>query len=336
MKREGGYTVSLFWFDRLQYSDILEKLIIFEFFETDISNINKITDASWNSKLAENIFDKFTYKKHCLIRHLMSLNSNIIYYLIFYSNNDLDKKIVIEYKDNHTRDIHEYTKFEELQSWFLEINNIDGDAHSKPLGKVKSSTEYAKNLLFNYWKSDINANDDQGFEFTKSLLTYKDNKGMLLEATTKGFDFDLFIFFEENNTLINIEFALNEKGIKENFVCTPMKYCWGYGPPGVPDNKMKYNRLWKATKLLNGVFSVLNYSENNNALGLSVINALDYNKGFLNETKYIITKDNFEKALVDTANEGKLSLKHFEINSKQIKQYDQDFFSNWRVNRKKY
>lgn len=328
--------MSLFWFDRLQYSDKIKKLIIFEFFETDITNINSITETTWKYELAEEIFDKFTYEKHCFIRSLMNSNSNIYYYLIFYTNNDIDKKIVIEYKDNHTRYIHEYASFEGLQSWFLEINNIDGDAHSKPLGKIKTTTEYAKNLLFNYWKSDINVNDDQGLGFTKRLLTYKDSNGVLIEATTKGFDFDLFIFFKESNSLINIEFALNEKGTKENYVCTPMKYCWGYGPPSVPDNKMKYNRLWKATKLLNGEFSVLNYSENNNDLGFSVIKDLDYNRGFLNETKYIISRKNFEKSLFKTINESCLSFTHFEINSKQIKQYNQDFFDKWNINRNKY
>ncbi len=328
--------MSLFWFDRLQYSETLKKLIIFEFFETDITNINRITKATWNSKLAKEILDKFTYEKHCLIRSLMRSNDSIYYYLIFYSNNELHKKIVIEYKDKHTRHIHEYGGFEDLQSWFLKINNIDGDSHSKPLGKVKTSTEYAKNLVYNYWKSNINTNDDQGLEFTKRLLTYKDSKENLTEATTKGFDFDFFIFFEENNSLINIEFALNYKNTKENYVCTPMKYCWGYGPPGVPDNKMKYNRLWKATKLLNGEFSILNYSENNNDIGFSIINDLDYDRGFLNETKYIISKNNFEKSIFETANEDCLSFKHFDENSKQIKQYDKDFFDKWKINRNKY
>lgn len=328
--------MSLFWFDRLQYSEVLEKLIIFEFFETDSININRITEATWNSELAKEILDKFTYEKHGLIRRLMISNSSICYYLIFYTNNDEDKKIVIEYKDIHTRCIHEYGNFENLQNWFLEINNIDGDAHSKTLGKVKTSTEYAKNLLYNYWKSDINADDDQGLEFTKRLLTYKNPKGDLIESTTKGFDFDFFIFFEASNSLINMEFALNYKNTKENYVCTPMKYCWGYGPPGVPDNQMKYNRLWKATKLLNGEFSILNYSENDNDIGFSIINDLDYNKGFLNETKYIISKNNFEKSIFETASERCLSFKHFKDNSKQIKQYGNDFFNEWKTNRSKY
>jgi hypothetical protein len=266
----------------------------------------------------------------------MSSNSNIIYYLIFYTNNIPDKKIVIEYQDRQTRNISEYAGFEHLQAWFLKINNIDGDAHSKPLGKIRSNAKYARDLLLNYWNFDINVNDDQGLSFTKKLLSFKDAAGVLHEATTKGFDFDLFIFFAKSNSLINIEFALNKKETKENQVCTPMKYCWGNGPPGVPDNKMKYNRLWKATKLLNGVFSILNYSENSNLLGFSVINDLDYKRGILNETKYLITKNNFKKSLFATTNETHLSFKHFELNCNQIKEYDQNFFNKWKENRAKY
>lgn len=328
--------MSLFWFDRLQYSNTLNKLIIFEFFETDISNINAVDNNSWNSKSAEIIFDKFTYKKHCIIRNLMKTNSDLIFYLILFTNNDLDKKIVVEYTDHFTRIIHEFSTFKDLQIWFLEINNIDGDSYSKSLGKIKSNTEYASKLLFEYWKADINTNDDQGLEFTKKLLTYMNNKGEIVEATTKGFDFDLFIYFRDNDSLINIEFALNEKGVINNYKCTPMRYCWGHNPPRVPDNKMKYNRLWKATKLLNGEFSILNYSDIDQNFGFSIINSLDYNVGFLNETKFLITKDNFEKSLLATINETRVTFANFEVNSKDVKVYDEDFFNKWPNNKNDY
>lgn len=328
--------MSLFWFDRLQYAETINKLLIFEFFKTDISNINKVNTSSWNNELANEIFDKFTLEKHSLIRKIMRTNNNIIYYIIFYSDMDLDKKILIEYKDNLTRCLHEFDNFKELQSWFININNIDGDSHSKPLGNIQTNTEFAKKILFDYWKTDINEFEDQGLEFTKKLLKSKDEKGNDIEISTKGFDFDLFLYFENSNSLITIELALNKKNKKENFECTPMKYCWGNNPPHVPDNKLKYNKLWQATKLLNGELSILNYSESEKDLGYSIIHNLDYEKGILNETKFIISKTNFINSLISTLSENCLTFNHFNTNCKKVINYDEEFFINWKENRSKY
>ncbi|NFL91057.1 hypothetical protein FDB69_15080, partial [Clostridium botulinum] len=86
----------LFWFDRLQYREADNKLIIFEFFETELLNINSINKNNWNENLAKNIFDEFTFRKHIMIRNLMHLNYNICYYLIIYSNKDEQEKKVLE------------------------------------------------------------------------------------------------------------------------------------------------------------------------------------------------------------------------------------------------
>lgn len=337
----------LFWFDRLQFDETNRQLIIFEFFETNENNINKINRESWNEDLATEIFDNFTIEKHKAIRNMMN-NKNIIYYVIFYSLNDYENKKVLNYHDNEL-EVYEYNNFFELQRWFLNINNDNTSTWSKPLGEIKSETDYAEELIKQYWKENIN-NDDQGRNYTEKLLTkYDDNghaitdlSGRVQKYNTLGFDFDLFIYSSETGCLLNIELAYNEKYIIPNVKCTPMRYCWGNGRK-VSDNKRKYNNLWRATQLLGGRLAILNYTDKNNKkqkkddmFGLSIINELDENLGFRNETKHQISKDNFETAINECVDSNCIDLSCFAKNAKNTIQYDHEYFDKWNGNRNNY
>lgn len=330
----------LFWFDRLQYS-LEGKLIIFEFFETDIINIEKINLTTWNENTGKMIFDDFTFNKHKIIRKLMQNNDKIIYYLIIYSNVDNEKKLVIKYKNKNECYIDEYKNLMELQKWFLPIN--DESPYSKPLGQLESKTTYAHDLMDNFWGNGINKNDDQGLKLTQKLLTTIDAAGNIKNKNTSGFDFDLFVYLRDKRYLLNIELAYNQKVNQPNIKCTPMKYCWGYGKSGVSDNRRKYNQLWNVTKLLNGKLAILNYTDKNNdkrkddnLFGFSLINDMNYTAGFLNETKYRIKRDNFEKALDECIKKEDINFSCFENKAESVEIYDEDFFSKWSENRKKY
>ncbi|MCS6131118.1 hypothetical protein DWV13_05590 [Clostridium botulinum] len=338
----------LFWFDRLQYREADNKLIIFEFFETELLNINSINKNNWNENLAKNIFDEFTFRKHIMIRNLMHLNYNICYYLIIYSNKDEQEKKVLEYVNDRTLNIKTYDNFFKLREWFLAVNGENSTSYSKPLGGLESGTDYGKELILKFWGSGIRKDDDQGRKYTEKLLTkygksgepILNNEGEIMKYNTYGFDFDLFIFLEQEPFLLNIELAYNEKLFIPNVKCSPMRYCWNGSSK---DNKRKYNQLWKATQMLNGKFSILNYTDKNNmqkrednVFGFSIINDLDEERGFLNETKFRITKDNFEQALEKIIRNSDIELKEFKKKSESFKIYNEEFFRNWQKNKNKY
>jgi hypothetical protein len=330
----------LFWFDRLQYSTE-GNLIIFEFFETDISNIDKINLTSWNEIMGEKIFDKFTFSKHKIIREFMQNNDKIVYYLIIYSDKDNEKKIVLKYENSNELSIIVHENFIELQKWFLPINAAS--PYSKPLGQLESKTTYGHDLIYKYWGEGINKNDDQGRILTEKLLTTINTSGKEIKNNTSGFDFDLFIYLKNKQHLLNIELAYNKKAKNANTECTPMKYCWGNGPYWVKDNKRKYNQLWNVTQILNGKFAVLNYTDEKNdknqdddLFGFSIINNMSYTDGFLNETKYRIKRDNFEKALDECIKKECTDFSCFKNQAESIEIYEAEFFSKWSENRKKY
>lgn len=324
--------MSIFWFDRLQISTSLRKLILYEFFQCDIDDINLINNKTYSNKILSNIFDRFTYEKHKAIMKMMS-NKPIDYYIIFYDKNDNNKKIVVHHDSSRNIYVNEYNNFIDLQHWFLAMNNIDGDSKSKPLGNIRTDNNFATNIVKSYWGKHINT-DDQGLEYTRKLLTTTDWAGRPLSQTTKGFDFDLFLYFEDTNSIINIEFALNDTGFMKNTKCTPMRYCWKYG--NKVDNTQKYNNLWQATTLLNGTFGILNYSVSDDVYGLSFIPEMDLNLGFRQEKKLTISKDNFLNALGKTAVETTHNVNHFVKKALDVKTLNTDFFDMWPSNKKDY
>lgn len=329
-KKEGIRT-GLYWFDRLQYIEEEDKLIIFEFFDIKNQDILNITQNKiFNDEDGKRLFDEFTYNKHKIIRNLMKSNDRIIYYLVLYNDDDSKEKVVIEYKSCMDRIINIYINFYELQKWFIKVNDINSTKPSKNLGKITSETKYGQDLIKNIWGERIN-DDDQGVELVKRLLTVNID-GQICEYETRGFDIDLFLYIDCTH-MLNIELALNKKNYLKNTQCNPMRYCWN---GKYKDNRRKYISLWKASEILNSKFAILNYNDEDDECGLSFINTLDNEQGIRNETKYTIDKGRFKEAIEETIDCKDIEYSAFEEQAKKVYNYDSKFFDDWEINKKNY
>ena len=326
--------MSIFWFDRVQFIEDKKKMIIFEFYECSKKSIQSVNMASFSDDLLSSILDDFTYEKHRCIKKLIS-NKNIVYYILLYNEIDPEPKKVIAYENGAIQGITTFNNFLELQKWFLELNDINRNSKSKVLGDIRTDNNYSDKIIKSYWGEKINENDDQGLSYTIKLLTVKTSTGKEKVYETKGFDYDLFVYFEEDNVIMNVEFALNNQDHKRaNTTCTPMKYCWGRNAnSSASDNQRKYNNLWLTTKLLNGEFFVLNFSKNDKLCGLQHIKELSTSTGILEERKYRIKPKSFTKAIHELGGRSILDLSILERYSESIEDYNHAFFDGFE-NRK--
>lgn len=345
--------MNVFWFDRVQYVEETNQVIIYEFFKCSQSDIDGV-GLVMNSKgevqdfrkprildySLRNIFDNFTYQKHQCIKRLI-MYRNVVYYIILYNDNDeLEKKVICYEPNKHPR-IISFFDFKELQNWFLKLNEVNKSSKSKKLGEIRTNDRYADKILKSIWKSDINEDDDQGLEYTIKLLTLKNQNGDYITYETKGFDYDLFIYFALEDKIMNIEFALNNKysEFRTNTSCTPMKYCWGRNPASkIPDNQRKYNNLWITTKILGGALFVLNYSESNNIYGLQHIREMSTTYGIMEETKFRIMPKNFEECVSELGESLTITHLYDILNyySESSQTYSKEFFENFYNNKKYY
>lgn len=342
--------MGIFWFDRMQYVEETQQVIIYEFFKCDQKYIDNFwfipdtIDFDFEFQVIEHslqtIFDMFTYEKHQCIKNLID-KKNVIYYVVLYNDDDEQEKKVIRYEPNKFPEVNSFFNFKELQSWFLKLNEVNRFSKSKKLGEIRTNDRYAEKIVKSYWGNMINEDDDQGLEYTMKLLTIKNQNGDDIVYETKGFDYDLFIYFEHENMIMNVEFALNNKysDFRTNTSCTPMKYCWGRNPSSnVPDNQRKYNNLWLTTKILGGELFVLNFSKSNAICGLQHIREMSTVYGITEEKKFRIMPKEFTKCIHELARVRTISKLNeiLEEYSESWQVYNEEFFANFSENKKYY
>lgn len=265
----------MFTVDRVQYSEILNKLVIFEFIE-----VNSLDDIV----ISESGIDFTRVKEYvdCEKMEFLIEASEKNYVFLIISNRSDEKLCVINYKSGQVLN-SVISDFKNVSNWFKRWNDIDGSnrGYSKALGTVKEDDfDQFVNKILGELHNKENYKDDCGLKLTKLLLG---------NNHTKGFDLDLYCYDKNINKNVIIEFLKRETPYVTNITANPMGYCWTNKKN---DNKRKFIALWNAKEVLNAEFYLVNYSDDlNEELGISHITQLDKEKGILGKNILLIMMD---------------------------------------------
>ncbi|MDE3840431.1 hypothetical protein C0966_13920 [Bacillus methanolicus] len=314
----------LFSIDRIQYSSKLNQYYIFEFMEVgNIFNLVRGKALLPQKEFWSTLFGMIDKIEQSKVDFLLKLKINVVKVFIFYQP-ERNLYIKIELNPFLNKNIGHVFTFEQLQIWFRNLNNIDGDSQSKGLGAARKNNfdQYVNSLLSSLYNiSDFQ--DDNGLDLTKQLLN---------GDTTKGFDLDLFQYISSTSEFIIYEFLKRENPYINNIQAHPMRYCWS-GKPN--DNKQKYISLWNLRSFLNGRLLLVNYSDDiYEKISVIEILDLDVNNGILAENKYCMSRNEFLGWLHDMnhySNQSKDYLSDFKC-----VHYDREFFKNFNDNKKRY
>lgn len=314
----------LFTIDRVQYAKKHQKYYFYEFME--VNNIYGLLDGNGKllkpSLIWQAVYNMTTEVEKEKIEFLKSRNEYIRVF-IFYQEG-LNTFIKIELDPFNNKIFGDVWNFVELQDWFRKLNNIDGQNNSKGLGSARDSNvdSYVNGILQSIYNNNT-FEDDNGLELTKQLLD---------KDTTKGFDLDLFQYVESTNEYVIYEFLKRENQYINNIQAHPMRYSW---TNKWNDNKQKYISLWNVSQYLGARLLLINYSDNiNEKISIIEITDLDINKGVTAEEKYCMSRNVFLGWLHDMNSYNSQNNNYL---SDFIKvEYDQQFFDDFNVNKKKY
>lgn len=313
--------MNLYELDRLQYSEKHKRYRIFEFYSFTEVNFSKFTEQCYIKA-----YLKRNHTKHNLLLRLTRPPYGCLFHVVLYSDKQSEPKIVCDFtSDGITHSLYD---FKSLQEWFCDINN-ELEGASKILGKCEATGANSKNksgipILRRIFKNL--PEDDGGLDITKKLLT---------SNTTKGFNLDLFTYYEEVDKFVIFEFLKRENRYVTVYTAHPMRYCWGKSRLG--DNTQKFVSLWRAAQFLKAEFFLVNYSdEHDEGVGLINVINIDPDKGFRMEEKYNMTFAQFEEWMLymnDLQKTGDRFLDKYQYIKKT---YGEKFFDNWEENKRTY
>lgn len=303
----------MFTVDRVQYSEILGQLVIFEFME-----IESLDDISYSDGEVDftKCVNRIDVRK---LEFLIEASKKNYVFLIITNTND-DRLLLFSYKDGQLNDKRE-TNFQSMSKWFVDWNNYGGKEgrESKVLGSVKEESfdSYVNGILGELYEVS-NYKDDCGIKLTKRLLG---------KNPTRGFDLDLYCYDKDENKNIIIEFLKRDTEYVNNITANPMRYCW---TGKINDNKRKFIGLWNAKRILDAELFLVNYSENpNENIGISHITKLDELSGIKGEEKYIVDRSGLMTWLKSACNQEVLSKYYY-------KSYDEEYYNMWINNKSSY
>lgn len=316
-----GREQMIFTIDRIQYSKRLDHYFVFEFLE--IKDLNRLLNMnSQNAKNHSQLFWQKLYEQVNVptrekLEFLRNWDKKITRIFIIYQKGiDAYIKIVIKPEGCEWNVL----SFNHLQQWFKKINNMDQDIFSRSKGLGVSRDEnvdrYVNHLLRELYK-DPHFIDDNGLELTKALLDLD---------WTNAIDFDMFQYIPSTNEYIIYEFLKRDSRFIDNIQAHPMRYSW---TGKYRDNKQKYIAFWRAKQFFNAKLYLINYSDNmNEKISIIEVVQLDEKVGFIEENKYVMSRNVFLGWLKDMNNYQKRH-NNYLADFKSVK-YDHQFFSKYR------
>ena len=314
----------LYTIDRVQYANQNNQYYFYEFME--VSNIHSLIGENGKLPCQNEFWNTLTGLINDVEKNKLEFikgNINAIKIFIFYQSN-IDIYIKIEINPFTNIVNGHIWNFDNLQNWFRQLNNIDGNGNSKELGAARDTDfdSYVNGILKNLYNNSL-FHDDNGLHLTKSLLN---------GDTTKGFDLDLFQYIPSTNEYIIYEFLRRENQYINNIQAHPMRYCW---TGKWNDNKQKFISLWNIKQYLNARLILVNYSDNpSEKISLIEVLNLDINNGITSENKYCISRNVFSGWLHDMQNYSSNNPDY--LSEFKYLHYNQEFFENFGEDKKKY
>lgn len=314
----------IFSIDRLQYSTTQNRFLLYEFIKVNnidyhINELRNNSDNFWG-----NLYSGISVVDIEKIDFINNLEKNISKYIIIYQK-DINNRLIKLYYEPPTYNCHyEILSFNDLGTWFRNLNAIDGATHSKSLGSVREVNQdiYTNSIIKNLYNVETYS-DDGGLEITKRLLNGNE---------TRGFDVDLFQYIPSTNESIFYEFLKRENNYINNIQAHPMRYCW---TGTTKDNKMKFMSLWRAKNYFGGKLYTINYSDDpNEKISICEVLQLDNNRGILAENKYCMSQNVFISWLKDMNVYTKTHNQY--LSDFKCINYGNEFFNDWKNNKRNY
>lgn len=302
----------LFTLDSVLFDPKDNKFIIFNFIDEA-----KLTNRSTN---------RSAYAIGSLLSRLSTGNSKKIEVVTARYNSknnyqdDSNIRVSVNLKDD------ENIKFEEFKKAYLK-HSASNKENSKQYGAVKVKPDnYLNHLLSEIYPETYSMNKTSD----KNKYIIDDDMGkpliriMLGSGVTHGFDVDIF----EPGKWIVIELLKRENQNVTNLTAHPMRY--------MNKNRKKFISLWTFSKLFDGEFYCINYSDEKNE-PLSIIKVVDFDVDsakFKSDIGYEISEENYHKWL------DKLNINDYDGAEKILSSCpkeirDSDFWKNWNKDEKK-